>query len=409
MKLSLDILTPLTSFCAKKGIIKVNEFSISSSFSVLLDIARWLAALLVMVGHLRDIIFTSYENVIHCNQIVRFFYFITGFSHYAVIIFFVLSGLLVGGSVLRQYHDNNFRWGSYLVKRVTRIYIVFIFALFFGATFDLLGLNSYNQLGLYDNSHNLEFHSVLTELNIGQSLNPSVFLGNIFMLQTIKVPVLGSNGPLWSLANEFWYYILFPIILSFLKSDSLHKKFFFLVIGGTLLFLLPANILVYFGIWILGALLRVVKLPACSNPYWSFFLLLLCLALIRVFCKDAVVFDFVLAFVFCFFLSSFYLFEKKQINTKKLSNHAEIHRFLANFSYSLYATHFPFLLFLISFTNFHFGMKIDIQPSVKSFAVFFLAMILTYFFAFIVSIITERNTKIVRDYTFSVLKKFNLR
>jgi peptidoglycan/LPS O-acetylase OafA/YrhL len=37
-------------------------------------------------------------------------------------------------------------------------------------------------------------------------------VGNVFFLQTIVVPTFGSNGPLWSLANEFWYYMLFPAI-----------------------------------------------------------------------------------------------------------------------------------------------------------------------------------------------------
>jgi len=36
---------------------------------------------------------------------------------------------------------------------------------------------------------------------------------NVFFLQTITVPVYGSNSPLWSLANEFWYYLLFPLLL----------------------------------------------------------------------------------------------------------------------------------------------------------------------------------------------------
>jgi hypothetical protein len=34
------------------------------------------------------------------------------------------------------------------------------------------------------------------------------FLGNFAFLQTICVPIFGTNGPMWSLANEFWYYII---------------------------------------------------------------------------------------------------------------------------------------------------------------------------------------------------------
>ena len=36
---------------------------------------------------------------------------------------------------------------------------------------------------------------------------------NAFFLQTIVGPTFGSNGPLWSLAYEWWYYVLFPLAL----------------------------------------------------------------------------------------------------------------------------------------------------------------------------------------------------
>jgi peptidoglycan/LPS O-acetylase OafA/YrhL len=39
------------------------------------------------------------------------------------------------------------------------------------------------------------------------------FLGNLLFLQTILCETFGSNGPLWSLANEFCYYVLFPVSL----------------------------------------------------------------------------------------------------------------------------------------------------------------------------------------------------
>src|SRR6202030_1593882 len=42
-------------------------------------------------------------------------------------------------------------------------------------------------------------------------ITPGIFLGNLFFVQTILCRTFGSNGPLWSLANEFWYYVLFPL------------------------------------------------------------------------------------------------------------------------------------------------------------------------------------------------------
>ena len=38
------------------------------------------------------------------------------------------------------------------------------------------------------------------------------FLGSMAFLQTIYIPTFGSNGPMWSLSNEFWYYIVFPLV-----------------------------------------------------------------------------------------------------------------------------------------------------------------------------------------------------
>jgi len=37
-------------------------------------------------------------------------------------------------------------------------------------------------------------------------------LENLGFVQTVSVPVYGTNGPLWSLANEFWYYVMFSLI-----------------------------------------------------------------------------------------------------------------------------------------------------------------------------------------------------
>jgi peptidoglycan/LPS O-acetylase OafA/YrhL len=42
----------------------------------------------------------------------------------------------------------------------------------------------------------------------------TTFVGNLAFLQTIAVPIFGTNGPMWSLANEFWYYLIFPLAAS---------------------------------------------------------------------------------------------------------------------------------------------------------------------------------------------------
>ena len=65
-----------------------------------LDLLRAAAALLVMIGHVRNLFFTDYSQVVNCNWLIKSIYFLTGLGHESVIIFFVLSGLLVGGKVV---------------------------------------------------------------------------------------------------------------------------------------------------------------------------------------------------------------------------------------------------------------------------------------------------------------------
>jgi peptidoglycan/LPS O-acetylase OafA/YrhL len=80
------------------------------------------------------------------------------------------------------------------------------------------------------------------------------FLGNLTFLQTIYVGIFGSNGPMWSLANEFWYYIMFPLAawLVLAPSAALPR------ISGLLLLLvlcltLPSSLVETGSIWVAGA------------------------------------------------------------------------------------------------------------------------------------------------------------
>jgi peptidoglycan/LPS O-acetylase OafA/YrhL len=58
---------------------------------VWLDLIRALAAMAVFLQHLRTLIFNNYANG-PAGFFKMTFYFLTGFSHEAVVIFFVLSG-----------------------------------------------------------------------------------------------------------------------------------------------------------------------------------------------------------------------------------------------------------------------------------------------------------------------------
>ena len=130
--------------------LKRKQFIISPDVSNFLHFSRWLAALVVVLSHVRSMAFPPFDQLTEVNLFLKVFYFSTSLGHEAVMIFFILSGYLIGGEVMREMSDNRFSWKVYLTKRVVRLYIVLIPALVLTAMFDHIGYDFYNQLGNYD-------------------------------------------------------------------------------------------------------------------------------------------------------------------------------------------------------------------------------------------------------------------
>ncbi len=175
----------------------------------LLDLVRGVSALLVMLGHLRAFLFVDYGEVAGSGRLTKAFYFATGLGHQAVMVFFVLSGYLVGGSVIAGLRKGSFRWGGYAAARLVRLWMVLLPALLLTLGADLAGRHV--NAAAYAGGLNSQFMSGPTVAEPA-SLDGLTFLGNLGFVQTIAVPVYGSNGPLWMLANMFWYYVLFPLL-----------------------------------------------------------------------------------------------------------------------------------------------------------------------------------------------------
>lgn len=69
----------------------MNKFlqkEITPEASMHLDLIRALAAIAVAMSHIRGLFFVDYKNVKHVTIFDRIFYFLTGFGHPAVIVFF---------------------------------------------------------------------------------------------------------------------------------------------------------------------------------------------------------------------------------------------------------------------------------------------------------------------------------
>ncbi len=180
---------------------------VDSRASIHLDRLRGLAALLVIFGHWRNLLFVNFPDV-HVHRRIWFpFYAVATAGHQAVILFFVLSGYFVGGTVLRSLERGQWSWVEYLLRRVVRLWTVLLPALLLGFFWDRLGIYLGRAPGLYTGRVP---NNLITD-DVALRLLPHIFLGNLFFLQTILVQTFGTNGALWSLANEFWYYIFFPL------------------------------------------------------------------------------------------------------------------------------------------------------------------------------------------------------
>jgi peptidoglycan/LPS O-acetylase OafA/YrhL len=158
--------------------------------STVLDHARWLAAVLVLLGHVRLHTIGDYGSEVagaH-HPLVRAFFFVTGLGHEAVIVFFVLSGALVAGKFVGRPPFTLDEHADYLLDRLTRIGVVALPALVFSVIVARLAQRTVG-----------EFYSLSQEPCAPGALDLIV---NLLFLHKAFFPTLCSNGPYWSIHNE---------------------------------------------------------------------------------------------------------------------------------------------------------------------------------------------------------------
>jgi len=233
------------------------------------------------------------------------------------------------------------------------------------------------------------------------NLSVGIFFGNLLFLQTIICPPFGSNAPLWSLANEFWYYALFPValcaLLAFFRKD-MRVAVPLGVAAACLAAFLGLDKLVGFLVWMSGCALVF----ACSKfqlrtKIAVFFYLLLsaiilcaCLSAARTSIASMLGTDLAVGIAFTLFLYGIL-----QLELGAGSRHylGFAHRF-AGFSYSLYVLHFPLLLFLRAWTV----PSQRWQPNGVHLLYGSLIGVAVLVFAWAVSLFTENKTRAARHW-----------
>lgn len=357
-----------------------------------LDLVRGIAAIAVLLGHLRNLFFVDFsQSAGNSNPLVKFVYFVTGFSHYAVMIFFVLSGFLVGGTVLRGRIDGTWSWKLYSTNRLTRLWIVLIPALLLGAIWDHFGIRIFGTSGIYGG---------VARANIGIAavpprLSASVMLGNALFLQNILTPTFGSNGPLWSLSYEFWYYVLFPLmVLAFpVRGKTTRSIFIYAIAALAVVFFIGQEIALYFLIWLLGAAINLA--PEGSGARGSIWIVVttgavvLLVAVLRFKPGTTEYSDFFVGIASTVLI--FALVRSRARSTAGL--YSRVARRLAGFSYTLYVVHLPALVFISAWLV----PQRRWQPDLVHVAIVIALGICALAYAFAIAQLTEYRTDAVRS------------
>lgn len=312
---------------------------LSPAKSDFLNLVRWAAALVVVLGH-ADMYLGQFGG---STERWASFGYLGAHSHAAVMIFFVLSGYVVAYATGKKAEGENYGFRAYFLDRWSRIYSVLLLAIAFTLAIDFVG-----------RSVSSAYHDPTFLPQSGFALR---LFANVFALQGVQGHriQLGSNPALWSIGYEFIFYLLFGVL--FFRRQLSRRRWTAPLIFTIALAVIGWKMAVYFSVWLLGVLAyRASRASAFATFKVSPWLLLLILAganhlivFANVFGLAEILQDILFACVVAVLLAVEVKYESKPSQWR-----ISVNAYMADFSYSLYAFHMPLIFFLCSlfFTGF---------------------------------------------------------
>ncbi|WP_242246404.1 acyltransferase [Bacillus cereus group sp. BfR-BA-01523] len=226
-----------------------------------LDSIRGISSLVVMIGHYL-MIFSAFQNYSYEDNKPFVVYLlketparlIFSSGNESVIIFFVLSGFVLYESIQKT----NSSYGSYLLKRICRIYIPYIVAI-------VIAIICQTTISKYGISYLSEW------FNRSWTIESSLSLIAQHVLLVGKYNTDTYNSVIWSLVHEMRISIIFPLVLMVCLRKtvrgSLLSLFSFSICSVVILFLFRSSLtltsyvltLHYTVLFLLGALVAKYK------------------------------------------------------------------------------------------------------------------------------------------------------
>ena len=159
-----------------------------------LDFARSVAITMVMAAHFNTFIAFSLPD--KSQELLKW-------SAHGVILFFALSGFLIGGKIIEELSCNRFSFKVFFIKRVLRIFPPYYFSLLLLLIIFFVGGSEFFS------------HAVGLRIDTDVALR-SFFVHLLYFQNYSSVGMMLQQGIYWSLAIEEQFYILAPLILVFL-------------------------------------------------------------------------------------------------------------------------------------------------------------------------------------------------
>ncbi len=319
-----------------------------------LDGLRGLAAIYVMIGHARWLLWEGYAQYQShpaqyntFNKFATYFFSLFRYGHEVVLFFFVLSGFVIHLKYARNYSQQTpvrFKYSEYLIKRIRRIYPPFIFALFLTFILDRSGMALGFPIYTGASPYNL-----INENLAHPNLSLQALLGNLFFLFENYLPLFGTNGPAWSLKYEWWFYMLYPIFLLVGTKRILYPTLLIMVLFVLSFFptswpekLLP-DIFSMMITWWFGVILAEIYVGRIKIKFrYLAWVGMAILAFLLPTTIPKIVSDVIMAL---FFFGLIALLLSLGANNLMLRTLASL-KLLGDFSYTLYITHFPIIVFI---------------------------------------------------------------
>ncbi|MEE9339869.1 MAG: acyltransferase [Methylococcaceae bacterium] len=327
----------------------------NKALSNYLDIVRVIASFAVLFQHL-----SMYNNDV--------FPVFLNYGHLAVMAFFILSGYVI--AFVAEQREKTFN--TFIKHRLARLYSVMVVAWLLTILLDTTGTLINPQT----------YENMLPSGNIVVRTFAHIFFLHESWFTSIQ---FFSNQPLWSLAYEFWYYILFGAIFLY------EGKFKALIILAICLVIGPV-ILLYSLIWFSGAYLYklhqkeiqidqtlasavfLISLPIIfSYPYWDQYLLPADIFTYGKLSLNTFFEDVIFAF---FIIINIFFFHYSGLSFHLLS---PVIRFFSGISFALYVFHFPLILFFKAILTRYFSLS----DSSLFIIISILIVITVYFLSFI--------------------------